>query len=125
MKNLLALTLIITALSLTSCQDCKDCQSTSTLNLRIEYFTLEDGTYNLSSTDSYSYSGTGSISPTSLPTDTSEISLTNSTSPILTQEFCGDQLKDYNNETLSFEQTIGDTLSGLFKYTWTENWDCQ
>lgn len=125
MKNIIAITLIISALSLTSCQDCKDCQSTSTLNLNIEYFTLENGTYNLSSTDSYSYTATGSITPSFLGTDTSNINLENSTSPVITQEFCGEELKNYNNETLTYEQTLGDTLLGLFKYTWTENWDCQ
>jgi|TARA_B110000459_G_scaffold174912_1_gene197958 hypothetical protein len=126
MKNLIAITLILSALTFTSCQDCKDCQSTSTLNLSIEYFELDtNGVYQVSTTDTFTYSGTGSISNSSLPSDTSGINLANAISPILTQELCGEELKEYNNSAVTFEQINGDTLLGLFKYTWTENWDCQ
>lgn len=126
MKNLIAITLILSAITFTSCQDCKDCQSTSTLNLSIEYFTMDStGVYQVSETDIYTYTGTGSISTSTLPTDTSAINLASAISPILTQELCGEELKEYNNNAITFEQITGDTLTGLFKYSWTENWDCQ
>lgn len=126
MKNLIAITLILSAITFTSCQDCKDCQSTSTLNLSIEYFALDStGVYQVSETDTYTYTGTGSISTSTLPTDTSTINLASAISPILTRELCGEELKEYNNNAITFEQIIGDTIEGLFKYSWTENWDCQ
>ena len=129
MKNLIAITFIISAISFTSCQDCKDCQSTSSVNLSIEYFELDtNGVYQITSTDAYAFNGTGSIIPSSLPSDTlfsiNEM-LENSTTPILTQELCGETLKDFNNTAVTFEQITGDTLSGLFKYSWTEDWECQ
>ena len=126
MKNLIAITLILCAISFTSCQDCKDCRSTSTLNLSIEYFTLDsNGTYIVSSTSSYSYSGPGPISSSSLPSDTNNLNLANASTLVLTQELCGEELKEFNNSTLSFDQIIGDTVNGLYKYTWSEDWDCQ
>lgn len=126
MKNLIAITLILCAITFTSCQDCKDCQSTSTLNLNIEYFQLDStGLYQISAIDTYTNTGTGSISTSALPTDTSAINLANAISPVLTQEFCGEELKEYNNSAVTFEQITGDTLTGLFKYTWTEDWICQ
>jgi hypothetical protein len=126
MKNLIAITLILSAITFTSCQDCKDCQSTSTLNLSIEYFALDStGVYQVSETATHTYTGVGSISNSTLPTDTNAINLASAISPILTQELCGEELKEFNNNTITFEQIIGDTLTGLFKYSWTENWDCQ
>ena len=126
MKNLIAITLILSALTLTSCQDCRDCQSTSTLNLNIEYFVLDNNeVYQINTTDSYTYSGIGAVASDLLLADSSSIEFANAISPVLTQEFCGQDLKDYNNTTFSYEQISGDTIGGLFKYSWTEEWDCQ
>lgn len=126
MKNLIVITLILSAFTFTSCQDCKDCQSASTINLNIEYFTLDDnGIFQISNVDSYTFSGIGSVTSDLLLADSSNIEFSNAISPVLTQEFCGQDLKDYNNTTFSYEQISGDTIEGLFKYTWTEEWDCQ
>jgi hypothetical protein len=128
MKNLITISIILSTIILTSCQDCKDCQSSTAVNLNIEYFTLDSlNNYNITSTKSYSYTGNGTVGSTSaLASDTiNEIMLSNYFSPILTQEFCGQTLKDNNNNSTEYEFTTGDTITGLFKYTWTETWDCQ
>ena len=126
MKNLIAITLIFSAFTLTSCLDCRDCQSTSTLNLNIEYFFLDnDGVFQVYDTDTYTYTGIGAVTSDLLLADSSSTELVNAISPILTQEFCGQDLKDYNNKTFNYEQISGDTIGGLFKYTWTEEWSCQ
>ena len=126
MKNLIAITLIFSAFILTSCLDCRDCQSTSNLNLNIEYFVLDtNGVFQVNNIDTYTYTEIGTVTSDLLLADSSNIELANAISPILTQEFCGQDLKDYNNSTFSYEQIIGDTIGGLFKYTWTEEWICQ
>ncbi|MGC6429224.1 MAG: hypothetical protein ACON4Y_03410 [Flavobacteriales bacterium] len=129
MKNLITITTLLVALTFTSCQNCKDCQSTTTVNLNIEYFTLDATTnqYVITSTQSYSYSGQGTIGSTdSFSSDTlNPIVLADSFSPILTQELCDQELKDSDNSSVNYEFMTGDTINGLFKYTWTENWDCQ
>jgi hypothetical protein len=129
MKNLIAITFIISVIGLTSCQECRDCQSTSTVNLNIEYFELDtNGVYQVTSTNSFTFNGTGSIEASLLPNDTLldvDSMLSISTSPVLTQELCGQTLKDYNNSAINFEQISGDTIGGLFKFSWTENWECQ
>ena len=46
-------------------------------------------------------------------------------SPINVKESCGDELKDINNSTLNFETALGDSITGLHKYNWSETWDCK
>ena len=41
------------------------------------------------------------------------------------REICGDELKNVNNSTVSLQTTIGDSISGIYKYNWSENWDCK
>jgi hypothetical protein len=45
-------------------------------------------------------------------------------SPVSVRETCGDELKDINNSTVSFETVTGDS-SALFKYSWSESWICK
>ena len=45
-------------------------------------------------------------------------------SPVTVRESCGDELKRINNSTVSFQTTIGDS-SALFKYNWSESWECK
>ena len=42
---------ILTVLLLSSCLDCMDCQSTTDINLSIEYYSMDSGTMNLDSTN--------------------------------------------------------------------------
>ena len=46
-------------------------------------------------------------------------------SPINIKEACGDELKDINNSTLNFETILGDSITGLHKYSWSEIWNCK
>ena len=111
---------ILSAIVLSSCSDCLDCQSTTDISLTVEYYS--NGT--LDSTSSNSYSGEGYfVDETSLPTSiTSDFS--SYLSPVSVRETCGDELKNINNSTVSFETVTGDS-SALFKYSWSESWVCK
>ena len=115
---------ILTVLLLSSCLDCMDCQSTTDINLSIEYYSMDSGTMNLDSTNNFSFSGPGYIDgnfnlPNSITDDMSTY-----LSPVTVRESCGDELKRINNSTVSFQTTIGDS-SALFKYNWSESWECK
>lgn len=111
---------ILSAVVLSSCSDCLDCQSTTDINLTVEYYNTS-GT--LDSVSTASYSGEGYIISNSLPnTLTSDFS--SYLSPVSIRETCGQELKDINNTTISFESVSGDS-SALFKYSWSESWVCK
>ncbi len=114
----------MSAVLLSSCLDCKDCQVTTDMNLTVEYYSPSDSTstYNLDSTKSYSHQGPGALANTnpSILTDLDQY-----LSPIAIFEFCGDDLKDLNNSSTSFDQVSGDSAVALFKYSWTESWECK
>ena len=79
----------------------------------------------LDSTTNFSYSGPGYVS-TALPNNiTSSTDISSYLSPITVREACGEDLKDINNSTVSFETIIGDSISGIYKYNWSESWDCK
>lgn len=109
--------------SLSSCLECLDCQVTTDMNLNIEYYTYVDSTssYNLDSTSSYSHQGLGALVVTdpSVLTDFDQY-----LSPVSIAELCGDDLKDVKNSTITYDQVSGDSTA-LFKYSWTESWDCR
>jgi hypothetical protein len=117
----LAFACLLATSVLTSCLDCMDCQSTTDINLSIEYYSSSDGIMSLDSTNSYSYSGPGYVS-TDLP-DMISTDMSAYLSPVSVREACGDYLKDINNSTVNFETTVGDS-SALFKYNWSESWKC-
>ena len=115
---------LLSTILLTSCLECMDCQSNTDINLSIEYYSSNNDTISLDSITSFSYSGPGYVN-TTLPTGivaSSDISAY--LSPVTVRETCGDDLKDINNSSVSFETTVGDSISGLYKYNWSENWDC-
>jgi len=109
---------ILSAAVLSSCSDCLDCQSTTDISLTVEYYS--NGT--LDSTSSNSYSGEGYVISTLPNSITSDFS--SYLSPVSVRETCGDELKDINNSTVSFETVTGDS-SALFKYSWSESWICK
>ena len=109
---------ILSAAVLSSCSDCLDCQSTTDISLTVEYYS--NGT--LDSTSSNSYSGEGYVNNTLPNSITSDFS--SYLSPVSVRETCGDELKDINNSTVSFETVTGDS-SALFKYSWSESWICK
>lgn len=79
----------------------------------------------LDSTANFSYSGPGYVN-TALPTNiTSSTDISPYLSPMTVRETCGEDLKAINNKTVSFETTIGDSISGIYKYNWSESWDCK
>ena len=113
---------IFSIVLLSSCLDCLDCQVSTDMNLNIEYYSYVDSTssYTLDSARNYSHQGLGSLvitDPTIL-TDFSQY-----LSPISVTEVCGSDLKDLNNSTVTFDQVSGDS-SALFKFSWTESWEC-
>ena len=119
MKNFknIALSIFI-ALVMISCNDCLDCQSNTDINLTVEFYTGNV----LDSTQSYTASGPGYINgtlPNLMVTDMSDF-----LRPVSVREACGDDLKDINNSSVTFESVVGDS-SALFKYQWTENWECK
>lgn len=109
---------------LSSCLDCKDCQVATDMNLNVEYYTFDSSTstYTLDSTRNYSHQGLGALANTN-PTILTD--LDQYLSPISITEVCGDDLKDLNNSSTSFDQVSGDSAVALFKYSWTENWECK
>tara|TARA_B100000963_G_scaffold173942_1_gene151304 strand:- start:347 stop:667 length:321 start_codon:yes stop_codon:yes gene_type:complete len=105
--------------------DCMDCKSTTDINLSVEYYSNNNGTMGLDSTTNFSYSGPGLIN-TTLPLNiTSSNDLIPYLSPVNIREYCGDELKNVNNSTVNLQSTIGDSISGIYKYNWSENWDCK
>lgn len=120
----------IVVVLLSSCLECLDCQVTTDMNLTVEYHTYVDSTssYNLDSTTNYTLQGLGQLLVTdpAVPIDTnSVIDFERYLSPISIGEFCGEDLKDVKNTSISYDQVSGDSINGLFKYTWTESWDCR
>jgi hypothetical protein len=115
-------TCLLATTLLTSCLDCMDCQSTTDINLSVEYYSSNNGLITLDSTNSFSYSGPGYVNGSL----SNEISLDMSSflSPVSVRETCGEELKTINNSTVNFETTVGDS-SALFKYNWSESWDCK
>ena len=116
---------LLSTILLTSCMDCMDCQSTTDISLSVEYYSSNNNSMSLDSTNNFSFSGPGYIIA-SLPTNVSSSSdLSLYFSPITVREACGQDLKDINNSNVSFETMIGDSISGIYKYNWTESWDCK
>ena len=111
---------------LTSCMDCMDCQVATDINLSVEHYSINpSGGMNLDSTTNFSYNVQGYIKE-SLPiyVDAST-DMTPYISPINIKESCGAELKEIKNSTLSYETVLGDSISGLHKYNWSETWDCK
>lgn len=117
------LTGLLSTFLLTSCLDCMDCQATSDINLSVEYYSSNNDTISLDSIVSSSFSGPGYVNATLPNVITADIS--SYLSPVTVREACGDDLKDINNSTVNFETTVGDSITGLFKYNWSESWDCK
>lgn len=113
---------LLASIILSSCLDCMDCQSTTNINLSIEYYSSNNGTITLDSTNNFNYSGPGYISGT-LP-NVLTANMGDFLSPVSVRESCGEDLKNINNSTINFESTVGDS-SALFKYNWSESWDCK
>lgn len=125
MKIRIILLSLLSSLLLISCMDCMDCKSSSDINLSVEYYSNNNGTMSLDSTTNFNYSGPGFVN-TTLPINiTSSNDLSPYLSPVNIREFCGDELKNVNNSTVSLQTTIGDSISGIYKYNWSENWDCK
>ena len=125
MKTRIILLTLLSSIVLTSCMDCMDCKSITDINLSIEYYSNNNGTMSLDSTTNLSYSGPGFVN-TTLPLNiTSSNDLSPYLSPVNVREFCGDELKNVNNSTVNLQTTIGDSISGIYKYNWSENWDCK
>ncbi len=116
---------LLSTILLTSCLDCLDCQSSTDISLSVEYYSSNNGSMSLDSTNNFSYSGPGYVN-TALPANiTSSTDISPYLSPITVREACGEDLKAINNSTVSFETTIGDSISGIYKYNWSESWDCK
>ena len=112
---------VFITIGLSSCMDCMDCQTSTDINLSIEYWS-NDSVYVLDSSSVYTYSGPGYIVddlPNALYSD-----LALYLSPVSVSEKCGDELKDIKNSSFNYDFVVGDS-SSLFKYSWTENWDCK
>ena len=112
---------LLSTLLLTSCLDCMDCQSTTDINLSVEYYSSNNGTMSLDSTNNFTFSGPGYVNGT-LPNNATDLGAY--LSPVTVREACGDDLKDINNTTVSFETSVGDSITGLHKYNWSESWEC-
>jgi len=110
---------VFSAVVFSSCSDCLDCQSTTELNLTVEYYSSA-GT--LDSTTTVSYAADGYINSTLPVTLTDDFS--SYFSPVSIKETCGQELKDINNSSVTFQTETGDS-SALFKYSWTESWVCK
>ena len=112
---------LLSTLLLTSCLDCMDCQGTTDINLSVEYYSSNNGTVSLDSTNNFNFSGPGYVNGT-LPNNATDLG--SYLSPVSVREACGDDLKDINNTTVSFETSVGDSITGLYKYNWSESWEC-
>ena len=112
------LTGLLASVALSSCLDCMDCQITTDVNLSVEYYSNSNDSLILDSISSIAYSGPGYVM-------LSDDNMSTYLSPTSDTEACGDDLKDINNSTLTFETTVGDSTSGLYKYNWTESWECK
>lgn len=117
---------LLLTIMLTSCMDCMDCQVSTDINLSVEHYSINtSGSMNLDSTTNFSYNVQGYINAT-LPNNVdANTNMTAYVSPINIKEACGDELKDINNSTLNFETILGDSITGLHKYSWSEIWDCK
>ncbi|MDA7794257.1 hypothetical protein N9Y90_00135 [Flavobacteriales bacterium] len=111
---------LLSAVVLSSCSDCLDCQSSTDLNLTVEYYSA--GT--LDSVSTVSYSGEGYVNTTLPNSILLSDDFSSYLSPVSIRETCGQELKDINNSSISFETVTGDS-SALFKYSWTESWECK
>lgn len=112
------LTGLLASVVLSSCLDCMDCQITSDVNVSVEYYSISNDSIILDSTSSFAYSGPGYIMISENDTNTY-------LSPVSVMEACGQDLKDINNSTLTYETTTGDSITGLYKYNWSESWECK
>ena len=93
---------LLSTILLTSCLDCLDCQSSTDISLSVEYYSSNNGSMSLDSTNNFSYSGPGYVN-TALPANiTSSTDISPYLSPITVREACGEDLKDINNSTVSF-----------------------
>ena len=106
---------LLSTILLTSCLDCLDCQSTTDINLSVEYYSSNNGSMSLDSTNNFSFSGQGYINTALTANIISSSDLSPYLSPITVREACGQDLKDINNSNVSFETTIGDSISGIYK----------
>ena len=114
------------AIMFSSCMDCMDCQVTTDINLSVEYYSLNSsGDMSIDSTTNFTYNVQGYINATLPDNVNASTDMTPYISPINVKESCGDELKDINNSTLNFETVLGDSITGLHKYNWSETWDCK
>lgn len=124
MKTKFIISALLATFIFTSCQDCKDCQSTANITLTKEFFTTNsNGHYVLDSTKTHTYTAIGRFAT---PTD-KEDSLALYITPVSIMELCGSDLKDADGKSLSFDYTVGpyDSATSIYKYNWTESWDCK
>jgi hypothetical protein len=122
MKIKFIISALLVAFVFTACQDCKDCQSTADITLTKEFFVTDiDGNYVLDSTKVHSYTAIGRFVTPIIKDD----SLALYTTPVSIMELCGSDLTDATGESMVFEQTLGDSTTGFYKYSWTETWDCK
>tara|TARA_Y100000991_G_scaffold6437_1_gene5035 strand:+ start:5186 stop:5509 length:324 start_codon:yes stop_codon:yes gene_type:complete len=106
--------------------DCMDCQVTTDINLSVEYYSLNSsGDMSLDSATNFTYNVQGYINATLPDNVNASTDMAPYISPINVKESCGDELKDINNSTLNFETALGDSITGLHKYNWSETWDCK
>lgn len=119
-KYIILASLIVFAFS--ACQECKDCQSSSDITLTKEFYAIDTtGSYSLDSTSVRTYTSVGKFAEPENPSDSLPLFI----SPISIFEFCGSELDDVDGNSIVYEVILGDTIVGLYKYSWTEAWDCK
>jgi hypothetical protein len=103
-----------------------DCQVSTDINLSVEYYSLNSsGDMSIDSTTNFTYNVQGYINATLPDNVNASTDMTPYISPVNVKETCGDELKDINNSTLNFETALGDSITGLHKYSWSETWNCK
>lgn len=122
MKTKLILPLLLVAFLFTACKDCKDCESTADITLTKEFYVMNsDGDYVLDSTKVHNYTAIGRFATP----DTQDDSLSLYITPISIMELCGGELSDADGKAIAFESTLGAESTGIYRYSWTETWDCK
>ena len=106
---------VIAFLGLTSCQDCKDCTLSTNISVLVE-------TFNPDTSSTVSLENQSGVFV--LPTTGSEL-LEDLFIPVGYGEFCGTDLKDVDGQSTTFTESVGDSSTTLYTYTWTETYDCK
>lgn len=108
------LPLIAITFGLASCKDCKDCTINTDVSVLVETFNPDT-----SSTETFSQQGVFSV-----PT-TGTTNLEDQFFPIGYGEFCGSNLQDIDGKSETMTQSVGDSATTLYTYTWTAKYDCK